>query len=106
MDAVTGLSGSGPAFVFSIIEAMIDGGVKAGLAREAARDLTLQTIIGAVHLTKQSEEHPAVLRDKVTSPGGTTASGLHVLEKHGFNGIIMSAIEASYLRSAELGKRS
>ena len=106
MDAVTGLSGSGPAFVFSFIEAMIDGGVKAGLGRDAARQLTLQTISGAVQLTKQSDEHPAVLRDKVTSPGGTTASGLHALESNGFNGIILSAIEASCIRSQELGKRS
>ena len=106
MDAVTGLSGSGPAFVFSFIEAMIDGGVKAGLGRDAARQLTLQTISGAVQLTKQSDAHPAVLRDKVTSPGGTTASGLHTLETNGFNGIILSAIEASCTRSRELGKRS
>ena len=85
---------------------MIDGGVKAGLGRDAARQLTLQTISGAVKLTKQSNTHPAVLRDKVTSPGGTTASGLHTLETNGFNGIILSAIEASCTRSRELGKRS
>lgn len=105
MDAVTGLSGSGPAYVFSFMEAMIDAGVKSGLSREVARNLTLQTILGAVQLAKTSKNHPAVLRDQVTSPGGTTASGLHVLEREGFNGIIISAVEAAYKRSIELGNR-
>lgn len=105
MDAVTGLSGSGPAYVFSFIEAMIDGGVKSGLSREVAKNLTFQTIQGAVQLAKTSKSHPAVLRDQVTSPGGTTASGLHVLESAGFNGIVMSAVEAAYKRSIELGYR-
>ena len=105
MDAITGLSGSGPAFVFSFIEAMIDGGVKTGLSREIARGLTLQTIAGAVQLAQVSGEHPAVLRDRVTSPGGTTASGLHVLEESGFNGNLISAIVASCNRSIELGNR-
>lgn len=106
MDAVTGLSGSGPAYVLSFIEALIDGGVKIGLSRDVARNLALQTISGAVELTKQSQDHPAILRDKVTSPGGTTASGLHVLETKGFSGIVMSAVEAAYNRSLELGKRT
>lgn len=105
MDAVTGLSGSGPAYVFSFIEAMIDGGVKVGLSREVAQKLTLQTIQGAVQLTKSTESHPAVLRDQVTSPGGTTASGLHVLESNGFNGIVMSAVEAAFNKSVALGYR-
>ncbi len=103
MDAVTGLSGSGPAFVFSFIEALIDGGVKVGLGREVSQNLTLQTIYGAVELARTSGKHPAALRDQVTSPGGTTASGLHVLEKEGFGGTIISAVEASCNRSIALG---
>lgn len=105
MDAVTGLSGSGPAYVFSFIEALIDAGVKVGLGREVSRNLTLQTIRGAVELAGKSQKHPAVLRDQVTSPGGTTASGLHILEKKGFGGTIISAVEASCKRSIVLGRR-
>jgi pyrroline-5-carboxylate reductase len=105
MDAVTGLSGSGPAYVFSFIEALIDAGVKIGLSREISRNLTLQTISAAVELARTSEKHPAVLRDQVTSPGGTTASGLHVLEENGFSGTIISAVEASRNRSIVLGQR-
>ena len=84
---------------------MIDGGVKVGLSREVAQNLTLQTIQGAVQLAKSTDNHPAVLRDQVTSPGGTTASGLHVLESSGFNGIVMSAVEAAYNKSVALGYR-
>lgn len=105
MDGVTGLSGSGPAYLFSFIEAMIDGGVKVGLGRQVARDLTIQTIVGACQLLHASGNHPAVLRDQVTSPGGTTASGLHALETAGFNGIVMSAVQAAFERSLELGNR-
>ena len=105
MDAVTGLSGSGPAFVFSFIEALIDAGVKVGLGREVARNLTLQTIYAGVELARTSGKHPAQLRDQVTSPGGTTASGLHVLEKEGFGGTLISAVEASCERSIALGLR-
>ena len=104
MNAVTGLSGSGPAYVFSFIEALIDAGVKVGLGREIAQNLTLQTIFGAAELARTSKKHPAVLRDQVTSPGGTTASGLHVLEKEGFGGTIISAVEASCQRSIDLGR--
>ena len=105
MDAVTGLSGSGPAYVFSFIEALIDAGVKVGLGREVSQNLTLQTIYGALELARTSGKHPAQLRDQVTSPGGTTASGLHVLEKEGFGGTLISAVEASWKRSIALGLR-
>ncbi len=105
MDAVTGLSGSGPAYVFSFIEALIDAGVKVGLGREVSQNLVLQTIFGAVELARTSGKHPAQLRDLVTSPGGTTASGLHVLENEGFGGTIISAVEASCNRSIVLGHR-
>lgn len=102
IDAVTGLSGSGPAYVFSFIEAMIDAGLKVGLSREVAETLTLQTILGSVKLAMESKIHPAQLRANVTSPGGTTIAGIHQLENAGFNGIIMAAVEAAVQRSREL----
>lgn len=105
LDAVTGLSGSGPAYVFTFIEAMIDAGLKTGLARDVAETLAVQTVLGSVKLMQESKEHPAVLRAKVTSPGGTTIAGLHVLEKNGFRGIIMDAIEAAANRATELGRK-
>jgi pyrroline-5-carboxylate reductase len=103
-DAVTGLSGSGPAYVFTFIEALIDAGLKVGLNRSDAELLVMQTILGSVKLAMQSKEHPAQLRAMVTSPGGTTIAGLHELEIAGFNGIIMDAVEAATERSKELGK--
>ena len=104
IDAVTGLSGSGPAYVFTFIEALIDAGLKVGLNRADAEILVMQTILGSVKLAISSKEHPAQLRAMVTSPGGTTIAGLHELEAAGFNGIIMNAVEAATERSKERGK--
>lgn len=104
LDAVTGLSGSGPAYVFSFVEALIDAGVKSGLTRIVSEKLALQTVAGSVKLLKESGEHPAALRGKVTSPGGTAITALHVLEKVGFHGIIMDIVESAVNRSKELGK--
>ncbi len=104
LDAVTGLSGSGPAYVFSFIEALIDGGVKSGLTRAISEKLALQTVLGSAKLLKESGEHPAALRGKVTSPGGTAITAIHVLEKVGFHGIIMDAVESAVTRSKQLGK--
>ena len=104
MDAVTGLSGSGPAYVAVFIEALTDGGVKMGLPRHLALLLATQTVIGAARLCLEEEMHPGVLKDLVTSPGGTTITGLHVLEDGRFRGLVMSAVEAATLRARELGK--
>jgi pyrroline-5-carboxylate reductase len=102
MDAVTGLSGSGPAYVFTFIEALSDAGVKNGLSREVATRLAAQTVYGAARMVVETGEHPALLKEKVTSPGGTTIAGLHTLENGSFRGVVMNAVEAACLRSKEL----
>lgn len=104
LDAVTGLSGSGPAYVFTFIEALSDAGVKNGLPRDVATRLAAQTVYGAAKMVLETGEHSALLKEKVTSPGGTTIAGMHVLEKEGFRGIVMTAVDAATSRSAELGK--
>ena len=104
MDAVTGLSGSGPAWAYMVIEAMTDGGVRTGLPRDIALKLAAQTLIGAGRMVLESGEHPAVLKDQVTSPGGTTAAGLHKLEEKGLRDALISAVQAAAERSAELGQ--
>ncbi len=102
LDAVTGLSGSGPAYVAVFIEALTDGGVKMGLPRHLALLLATQTVIGAARLCLEEGMHPGVLKDLVTSPGGTTITGLHTLENGRFRGLIMDAVDAACRRSREL----
>ncbi|MBC7979189.1 MAG: pyrroline-5-carboxylate reductase [Armatimonadetes bacterium] len=104
MDAVTGLSGSGPAYVYLIIEALADGGVRAGLPRADAMRLAAQTVSGAAEMVIQTGEHPAVLKDMVTSPGGTTIAGLSVLEEKNVRSALIEAVMMASRRSAELGK--
>ena len=103
MDAVTGLSGSGPAYVYLAIEALADGGVKMGLSRPTAALLAAQTFLGAARMVLETGEHPAQLKDRVASPGGTTIAGLHELERGLLRAAIMNAVKAATQRSGELG---
>ena len=104
LNAVTGLSGSGPAFVYLMIEALSDGGVRMGLPRDVAMRLAAQTLLGSAKMVLETGLHPGELKDAVTSPGGTTIAGLHALERGGLRASLMNAVEAATLRAIELGK--
>ena len=104
LDAVTGLSGSGPAYIYMVIEALIDGGVKMGLSRDISTKLAIQTVLGSATLAKSSGLHPAILRDQVTTPGGTTINAIHELESHGLRSMLIDAVATATRRSEELSK--
>ena len=104
IDAITGLSGSGPAYIFTVIEALADAGVLMGIPRATAMRAAAQTVAGAAQMVIQTSEHPAALRDNVTSPGGTTIAGLEQLEKHGLRNALLQAVRAATERSKEMAK--
>jgi pyrroline-5-carboxylate reductase len=104
LDAVTGLSGSGPAYIFLILEALADAGVKVGLSRRNAQLLAAQTVMGSAKMLIETDEHPGRLKDMVTSPGGTAISGLHTLEQGGLRTTLINAVETATKRSRELGR--
>ena len=104
MDAVTGLSGSGPAYVFMVIEALTDAGVRQGLPRTVARRLSMQTVLGAARLAIETGEHPAILRDQVTTPGGTTITAVAELEKQGLRSMFIDTVATATERSRQLGE--
>ena len=104
LDAVTGLSGSGPAYIFLILEALADAGVKVGLSRRDAQRLAAQTVMGSAKLLLETDEHPGRLKDMVTSPGGTAIAGLHTLEEGGLRTTLINAVETATKRARELGR--
>jgi pyrroline-5-carboxylate reductase len=104
MDAITGLSGSGPAYIFIIVDALADAGVKMGLSRKDSQFLAAQTVMGAAKMLMETGEHPGQLKDRVTSPGGTAIAGIHTLEKGGLRTTLINAVEAATQRSKELGE--
>jgi pyrroline-5-carboxylate reductase len=104
LDAVTGLSGSGPAFACLMIEALADGGVLAGLPRDVAQRLAAQTLLGTARMVLETGKHPGALKDAVASPAGTTIAGLHELERAGVRGALMNAVSAAARRAKELGQ--
>ena len=104
MDAVTGLSGSGPAYIALIVDALADAGVKVGPSRREALFLSIQTVLGAAKVLQETNAHPGELKDMVTSPGGTAIAGLHHLEKGGLRTTLINAVEAATKRSVELGR--
>jgi pyrroline-5-carboxylate reductase len=104
MDVVTGLSGSGPAFIFALIEGLADGGVLMGLSRQTAILLAAQTVLGAAKMVLETGKHPGELKDMVTSPAGTTIAGMHVLESGGLRGLMMEAVRRATERSEALGR--
>ncbi len=104
LDAVTGLSGSGPVYIYMVIEALIDGGVKMGIPRTVAAKLAAQTVFGAAKLVLESGRHPAVLKDEVTTPGGTAITAIHVLESKGLRSMLIDGVEAATKRSSELSR--
>ena len=106
LDAVTGLSGSGPAYIFLILEALADAGVKVGLARRNAQRLAAQTVMGSAKMLLETDEHPGKLKDMVTSPGGTAIAGLHTLEEGGLRTTLINAVETATKRARELGRGS
>ncbi|MBI5245457.1 MAG: pyrroline-5-carboxylate reductase [Elusimicrobia bacterium] len=104
MDAVTGLSGSGPVYIYMVIEAMTDGGVKMGIARDVARRLSAQTVFGAAKMVRDTGKHPAILKDEVTTPGGTAIAAVHELESKGLRTVLIDAVVTATQRSRELSE--
>ena len=104
LNAITGLSGSGPAYVYLFLETLIEAGVRVGLPRELSRQLTLQTVFGSVAMAQETGQHPAELKEMVTSPGGTTAAALEVLEAGAFRGQLLGAVVKAFQRAEELSR--